>query len=183
MSEDVTRPEEVLEFWANAGPKKWFAKDTEFDVQIKQQFGTTHDHARNDKLFKWLDTPDNTLALVIVLDQFSRNLFRNDIKTYAQDEQCVAIVHHAMANGFDRKMRHDIGMFMYMPLMHSENISDQKLCLKEMEHLELKEQAQYAKHHLGIIEKFGRFPHRNEILGRTTTSAEQAFLEEGGFSG
>lgn len=183
MINEVAKPEDVLEFWTKAGPEKWWSKDDTFDAEIKHLFESTHTHAKNGKLNSWLHTPDNTLALVIVLDQFSRNLFRNDAKAFAQDEQCVAIVHNTISSGFDRKMREDIGMFNYLPLMHSENISDQKQCVKEMTRLGLESETKFAIIHFDIIAKFGRFPHRNDVLGRTTTAEEQAFLDEGGFSG
>ncbi len=182
MNDKIAKPEDVLEFWANAGSKKWWVRDNDFDTEIKHQFETTHEHAKNGNLTNWLETPDTTLALVIVLDQFSRNLFRDDAKAFAQDAQCVAIVQNAISNGYDRQMREDIGMFIYLPLMHSESISDQEQCVKEMGRLELEDQKKFAKIHLDIIEKFGRFPHRNKLLGRATTMEEQIFLNEGGFS-
>lgn len=183
MPREITDPNDVLEFWTAAGPEKWWQKDVEFDTKIKSVFGATHAAAKSGGLNNWLKTPDGTLALVIVLDQFSRNLFRNDARAFKQDEQCVSIVKSAMDSGFDRKMRSDIRMFIYLPLMHSEDISDQKLCVKEMMRLELANEIKFAKIHLDIIEEFGRFPHRNKVLGRTTTPKEQAFLDEGGFSG
>lgn len=176
-------PDDVLNFWATAGPKKWWRKDNAFDAEIRTRFLKTHEKAQKNQLTSWLDRPDDTLALVIVLDQFSRNLFRDNPKAYSQDEQCLKIVHRAIKAGIDRKMRQDIGMFVYLPLMHSEVISDQKLCLVEMQRLGLENEAKYAKIHLDIIEKFGRFPHRNDVLGRETTKDEQAFLKNGGFSG
>ena len=183
MPREIANPNDVLEFWTAAGPEKWWQKDIEFDVEIKNVFGATHAAAKSGDLNNWLETPDGTLALVIVLDQFSRNLFRNDARAFEQDEQCVSIVKSAMDSGFDRKMRSDIGMFIYLPLMHSEDISDQKLCVKEMTRLKLENEIKFAKIHLDIIEEFGRFPHRNKVLGRATTPREQEFLDEGGFSG
>ena len=183
MNNGPVKPDEVMNFWAKAGSEKWWAKNDEFDAQIKQKFDTTHTYANTGRLDDWIETPDTTLAFVIVLDQFSRNMFRNDARAFAQDKQCVAIVRSAIANGFDRKLRSDIGMFIYLPLMHSENISDQEQCLIEMERLKLENEIYHAKLHLNIIKKFGRFPHRNSILGRKTTPEEQAFLEDGGFAG
>jgi uncharacterized protein (DUF924 family) len=183
MSATNASPDDVLDFWSNAGPEKWWAKDDGFDAHINEKFETVHALAKTGQLDAWLKTPDDTLALVIVLDQFSRNLFRNDPRAFAQDEQCVAVVRDAMKTGIDRKMRTDIGTFIYLPLMHSENISDQEQCLRQMERLGLENETKYAKIHLDIIEEFGRFPHRNSVLGRTSTPEEQAFLNNGGFSG
>jgi len=176
-------PEDVLNFWVDAGPKMWWQKDDGFDAEIAQRFGNTHDAAARGELDAWLSKPDAGLALIIVLDQFSRNLFRNDARAFAQDEQCLRMVKSLMSSGHDRKMRHDIGMFCYMPLMHSEDLDDQKECLAQMERLGLKDNVKYAVIHLEIIEKFGRFPHRNAVLGRQTTPDEQKFLDDGGFSG
>ncbi len=179
----MATPHDVNEFWANAGPAKWWKKDADFDAKILDRFGETLSQAAAGKLGQWTSTPDDTLALILVLDQFSRNLYRNDAKAYAQDAACQAIVKTAISVGDDRKMRTDIGSFCYLPLMHSENLEDQKSCVAEFERLNLEDNLKSAIEHLEIIEKFGRFPHRNPVLGRTTTAKEQIFLESGGFSG
>lgn len=182
MIEKVT-PQSVLDFWVNAGPSRWWKKNQQFDADIARLFGGTHLEAASGLLEDWRETPDTTLALVLVLDQFSRNLFRNDPRAFAQDPYCCSIVKAAMENGTDRQARDDINEFFYLPLMHSEDISDQKLCLTEMERLGKVGNIKAAKEHLDIIEKFGRFPHRNAVLGRKTSAAEQAFLDAGGFAG
>lgn len=180
---DIVKPDHILDFWVDAGPKKWWKKDSSFDAEIALRFGSIHLEAANRFKESWLETPDSTLALIIVLDQFSRNLFRNSPHAFAQDAYCRDIVKAALAEGSDKQARKDIGEFFYLPLMHSENISDQKLCLMEMERIGKENNVKSAKQHLEIIAKFGRFPHRNEVLGRQTTTEEQAFLDAGGFSG
>ena len=176
-------PESVLDFWIAAGPKKWWKKDEQFDADITREFGGLHMQAATGQLDHWVETPEGALALILVLDQFSRNLFRNSPYAFAQDAKCVGFVNSVMEAGLDRKMRPDIGEFCYLPLMHAENISDQERCLSEMERLNKEGNIKAAKEHLDIIKRFGRFPHRNAVLGRETTVEEQAFLEVGGFSG
>ncbi len=128
-------PHDVNEFWAKAGPAKWWKKDAEFDAEISRLFMGTLTKAAAGELREWTETPDNTLALVLLLDQFSRNLFRNSPKAFAQDPACLAIVKTAIAVGDDVKMRADIRSFCYLPLMHSENMEDQKACLVIFENL------------------------------------------------
>lgn len=179
----LATPEQILEFWAEAGSKAWFRKDLAFDSAINERFRETYDAAVAGKLDSWCDTASGMLALVIILDQFSRNLFRNDARAFAQDEKCAALARAAIAKDFDQAMPADLVSFCYMPLMHSENISDQKLSLEKMGTLEGKDWAKHAKEHLEIVERFGRFPHRNKVLGRKTSPQEQAFLDAGGFRG
>ncbi len=174
--------EDILTFWAEAGEAKWWKRDEAFDTEIARRFSTIHEQAAQGQLENWCQTPNGALALIIVLDQFSRNLFRNSPKAFAQDAQCLVLVHALMAKGTDRKMRDDLAPFVYLPLMHSEKLSDQDLCIQEMQRLDLEEQVKFAKIHRDIIVKFGRFPHRNEVLGRDTTPQEAEFLANGGFS-
>lgn len=174
---------EILDFWADLGPQKWWRKDAAVDRTIEERFGQTHSDAAHGRLDDWLSQQDGALALIIVLDQFSRNMFRNSPRAFAQDTRSAHLVHGVMANGLDRRMRDDIGVFCYMPLMHAENIHDQEICVREMKRLGLKDNIKAAEEHRDIIARFGRFPHRNDVLGRETTAAEQTFLDEGGFSG
>lgn len=176
-------PEDVLEFWAKAGPEKWWAKDGDFDAAIQKKFGKTHAEATIGNLDEWSKTENGSLALIIVLDQFSRNLYRDSAKAFENDDQCMHVVSRAMGTGQDRRMRDDLAAFCYLPLMHSESLADQDRCISEMVRLGLEEQIKYAIIHRDIIARFGRFPHRNSLLGRRTTSEEQAFLDDGGFSG
>ncbi|PHS77967.1 MAG: hypothetical protein COB56_00035 [Robiginitomaculum sp.] len=176
-------PQDVLDFWLNAGPKNWFAKSDDFDADINSAFGQTLEDAIAGKCDNWAETPDGTLALIILLDQFSRNLFRDDARAFAQDKKSVNILHAAIASGDDLKIREDLAAFFYMPLMHSENLSDQELCIEQMTRLNLEGNVKFAIIHRDIIRDFGRFPHRNAVLDRKTTPEEQIFLDKGGFSG
>ena len=177
------QPEDILSFWRGAGPSLWWKKDASFDSDIADKFGELHSRASIGGLDHWAELPHGALALVIVLDQFSRNMYRNDPRAFAQDERCVQIVKSAMKTGIDRQTPADLSAFFYMPLMHSESLEDQQLCLQEMQRMGAKENIPHAITHLEIIQKFGRFPHRNSVLKRDTTLAERDFLESGGFSG
>ena len=179
----VTQPHEILDFWREAGPKKWWKKDAAFDAEIKERFEKAIGAGASGKFQDWEKEPDTTLALIILLDQFSRNIYRDDARAFAQDAACLGVTKRAMANGFDRKMPDDIGVFCYMPLMHSENLDDQEQCIVEMRRLKLSDNEKFAVIHRDIIRDFGRFPHRNAVLGRETTREEQAFLDAGGFAG
>ncbi len=161
----------------------WWTKNDEFDKTIIDRFGATHASCANGELAKWEDEPDSCLALVILLDQFSRNMFRGDPRTFAQDEQALNAARKAIAAGFDRRCDPQISDFFYMPFMHSECIGDQNECVKLMHARSGEGGLKAAIQHREIIARFGRFPHRNQLLGRHTTPAEQAFLDGGGFSG
>lgn len=173
----------VLDFWLKAGPQKWWSKSDAFDAEIRERFGALRVRATHGDLDDWESHPDEALALIILLDQFSRNLFRNDAQAFAQDEKCVGLVERVMAAGLDRKMPPELMSFCYLPLMHSEKLDHQNMCVSQMERMEEAEQVKFAILHRDIIEDFGRFPHRNTVLGRVSTEEEIAFLEGGGFSG
>ncbi len=179
----IVEPQTVTDFWAAAGAKKWWQKDDAFDAEIRARFSDTLQAAQSGHLDHWQDTPDSTLALILVLDQFTRNLNRNSPDAYANDPKALATAKAAIQRGDDRHMRDDLRVFTYLPLMHSENIEDQRRCLAHMEATGLEGNIKAAREHLDIIERFGRFPHRNAVLGRKTTPEEQAFLDEGGFKG
>lgn len=174
---------EVLAFWRNAGPDRWFKRDDAFDAAIRDRFAGLHAEAAAGKLDGWAETADGALALVLLLDQFSRNLHRSKPATYAHDEQARAIARRAVEQGFDRAVEPGLRKFFYMPFMHSESLADQALCVKLCHALHDPDTLKWACHHAAIIRRFGRFPHRNAILGRHTSPAEQAFLEAGGFGG
>ena len=176
-------PADILSFWRNAGEKRWWTKDDAFDAEIRERFLDLWHEAAAGKLAHWQESDDGTLALVIVLDQFPRNMFRNDVRTYATDPLAQEVVHRALAKGVDARIAEDLRSFLYMPLMHSEQLADHERCVALFEALGNAENHKYAQHHADIVRKFGRFPHRNRILGRTTTADEQAFLDSGGFSG
>jgi uncharacterized protein (DUF924 family) len=180
---EVIGPTDVLAFWRAAGPDQWFERNAAFDSEIKRRFLSVWQAAERGKLAHWEETPEGALALVIVLDQFARNIFRGDRRTYATDGLARAVADRAIGRGFDRQVSPPERQFFYLPFMHSENVADQERCLELARDYGDDEFTKYAEHHAAIIRRFGRFPHRNALLGRATNSDEQAFLDGGGFAG
>ena len=176
-------PADVINFWTEAGPDKWYKKDAEFDRSIAERFGKVHRAAADGARDAWKKTPEGALALLLLLDQFSRNLFRGSAETYTQDPKAREIAREALAKGFDKKVGPPLQQFFYLPFMHSEELADHQRCVALAHALGNPETLKYARHHEDIVRRFGRFPHRNALLGRHTSPAEQAFLESGGFGG
>jgi uncharacterized protein (DUF924 family) len=176
-------PEEILAFWREAGPARWYKRDTEFDTVIRSRFLGLWQEAAAGGLSSWETSDDGALALVIVLDQFPRNMFRDDIRTYSSDARAREVAGRAIARGTDKRVDAGLLEFLYMPFMHSEHLADQQRCVELFRNAGDPENLRYAEDHADIIRRFGRFPHRNRIVGRTTTPEERAFLEQGGFSG
>ena len=176
-------PSDVLAFWRAAGPDKWFDKDAAFDSEIAGRFFCVWRAAGDGELADWQETPEGALALVIVLDQFPRNMFRGDRRTYETDGLARDVADQAISRGFDRQVSHPERQFFYLPSMHSESLPDQERCLELARKHGDDEFTKYAEQHADIIRRFGRFPHRNAMLGRATRTDEQAFLDTGGFSG
>ncbi len=174
-------PADVLAFWRAAGPDKWFTKDTAFDTEIRSRFLPTYEAA--GRLAHWEVAPEGALALLVVLDQFPRNMFRGSARTFAADPVARAAADRAIGRGFDQRVPHVERQFFYLPFMHSENLPDQERCLALARGYRDDEFTKYAEQHADIIRRFGRFPHRNAMLDRATTADEQAFLDDGGFSG
>jgi uncharacterized protein (DUF924 family) len=179
----ASSPLDVLAFWRAAGPGKWFKKDAAFDAEITRRFLEVWRAAVSGRLADWEETPEGALALVIVLDQFPRNMFRGDARTYEGDALARAAAGRALAHGFDQQVPRRDRQFFYLPLEHSENLDDQERCVALARGYGDDEFTKHAEQHADIIRRFGRFPHRNAILGRTTTPEEQAFLDDGGFAG
>jgi uncharacterized protein (DUF924 family) len=179
---DVT-PVDVLAFWRQAGPDRWYARDDAFDAEIRARFLELWRKAVAGELSAWETSDDGALALTIVLDQFPRNIFRGDPKTYASDAAARDVASRAINRGSDLRVADDLREFFYLPFMHSEHLADQLRCIDLLRQAGRTDNLKYAEDHAAIIRRFGRFPHRNRILGRATTSEEQAFLDEGGFSG
>jgi uncharacterized protein (DUF924 family) len=179
----VASPDDVLAFWRDAGPKKWFTKDAAFDAEITARFLSTYEAAAAGELSAWETTAESALALVIVLDQFPRNMFRGSARTFATDPLARAIADRAIARGFDQQTTLSLRGFFYLPFEHSENLADQERCIALCHATGVADTLKWAELHADIIRRFGRFPHRNAVLGRTTTTAEQAFLDGGGFAG
>jgi uncharacterized protein (DUF924 family) len=183
MTQLSTTPAEILAFWRAAGRDKWFEKDDGFDAEIRARFLGTYVAAAAGGLAAWEVDAESALALVIVLDQFPRNMFRGDARTYAADPLARAVTERAIARAFDQRFPPIERRFFYLPFEHSENLADQERNLALCRAAGDEEGIKYAEIHADIIRRFGRFPHRNRVLGRATTAAEQAFLDGGGFAG
>ena len=175
--------QEVVRFWREAGPDRWFKKDTAFDAEIRRRFYETHETAAAGKLKAWEETAEGALGLLILLDQFPRNLFRNDPRAFATDEISRAVTAGALIKGFDGRVSPDMRGFFYLPFQHSEDLADQERGEALYRAAGDSDGLKWATIHADIIRKFGRFPHRNALLGRKTTADEQKFLDEGGFAG
>jgi uncharacterized protein (DUF924 family) len=181
MSSPVT-PHDIITFWRSAGPDKWYAKDDAFDQELRDRFMDTWEAARDGKLGAWQESDDGALALLIVLDQFPRNMFRNDARAFSTDALARSVATRAIAEGRDRRIEQEMRAFMYLPFEHSEDITDQERSIALFKSLSA-DSLKWAVLHADIIRKFGRFPHRNAVLGRATTPEEAAFLNDGGFKG
>ncbi len=180
---EIASPQSVAAFWREAGPGKWYKKDDAFDREIRERFLAAHEAASEGKLPDWESDAEGALALMILLDQFPRNMFRDSARAFATDPLARAIAHRALKKGFDSDVPPDMRGFFYLPFQHSENLADQERSLALYRALGDENNMKYADIHADIIRKFGRFPHRNAVLGRTTTPEEQAFLDGGGFKG
>lgn len=179
----IATPKQIVSFWTKAGPKRWFKKDPAFDQKIREHFLVTHQAAEMNKLGEWEAAPEGALALVLLLDQFPRNMFRGTQRAFVNDPQARTVAARAIERGFDQKVPKELRAFFYLPFEHSEELADQEKCLKLFRAMKDEDLIRWAKLHHDIIRQFGRFPHRNEILGRRSTPEETAFLEQGGFEG
>ena len=195
---------EIIRFWfgklnENGVPSKekqkiWWIKDPKIDEFIKKNYEKYIIKAVNEELYQWEKTPDGTLALIIVLDQFSRNVFRNSAKSFTQDKMALKISNACIKNSYDLELEPIMKSFIYMPYMHSEDINDQLESLKKYDELEKESRSNpelhriivqskdFAQKHYEIIKKYGRYPHRNSILGRKSTDEEIEFLKTKGSS-
>jgi len=170
--------QDILNFWFDKDNKsKWFVSDDTFDQLIKLRFSDIYEQAIQGKLSSWSESPETILALIIILDQFPRNMFRNSPLSFASDKQALEYTKHALSQNFDKELSSDeMRHFLYLPLMHSENIEDQILSIdsfSSMPHV-----LPYAQQHMDVIKRFGRFPTRNKALSRKSTSEEIQFLQE-----
>lgn len=173
--------EHILTFWFDElEPRDWFRKSDRLDDIIRQRFADIHRQAAAGECFGWRQSAQGRLAEVIVLDQFSRNLFRNDPRAFAQDAQALVLAQEAVAQGLDQALTTVQRAFLYMPYMHSESavIHDQAVTLFDQPGLE--ENLKFEHRHKAIVDRFGRYPHRNEALGRTSTEEELDFLQQPG---
>ena len=172
--------QEVVRFWREAGPERWFKKDAAFDAQIRRRFYDTYEAAVAGKLKTWEETAEGALGLLILLDQFPRNLFRNDPRAFATDQLALAVTAGALIKGFDAQVSPDMRGFFYLPFQHSEDLADQERGEALYRAAGDADGLKWATIHADIIRKFGRFPHRNAALGRVNTSAEETYLQNGG---
>lgn len=173
--------DEVLAFWL-ADPARWWTKDPAFDAEVRDRFGAVHAAIERREHEAWLETPRGAEAYVIALDQFSRNMFRDTPRMFASDAQALAAARTAVARGFDQALPPTERTWLYMPFMHSEDLADQDHCVALFQGVAAPENLRFAEAHRDIIRRFGRFPHRNAILGRASTPEELAFLREPGSS-
>jgi uncharacterized protein (DUF924 family) len=174
---------DVLAFWLAAGQQRWFEKDDAFDAEIRARYLAVYEDAAAGRLGDWEQSADGALALVIVLDQFPRNMFRDSTRAFAADPLARAVAGRAIARGFDQQAAMPMRSFFYLPFEHSENLADQERCIELMRATGDADLLKWAELHADIIRRFGRFPHRNDVLGRTTTAGEKAFLDGAGFKG
>ena len=172
----------VIDFWLDAGPQKWFAKDLAFDAAFRQRFMDDHMAAASRELDSWMDCAEGALALILLLDQFPRNAFRDTAHMFATDSLALRFAQQGLERGYLPAIDKDLRVFMILPFEHSEDLHHQELAVQLCQDLDQRT-LQFAILHRDIIMKFGRFPHRNEMLGRVTTDAEREFLYQGGFKG
>ncbi len=174
---------DIVNFWREAGPTRWFKKDAAFDDDIRQRFLSVHEAAASGKLADWEQNAQGALALLILLDQFPRNMFRGRARAFASDALARAVAAGALVRGFDAQVPKEMRGFFYLPFEHSEDLADQERCVAFHKAIGDAGGLKWAEIHSDIIRRFGRFPHRNAALGRATTPEEQAFLDGGGFAG
>ncbi|MCP3394308.1 DUF924 domain-containing protein [Bradyrhizobium sp. CCGB12] len=179
---DIT-PSGILAFWREAGGERWYKRDDAFDAEVRRRFLAVWQKAAAGEFASWEASDDGALALVIVLDQFPRNMFRGTPQAFASDAQARDVARRAIVRGVDRRVDPILLEFLYLPFMHSEHLADQLRCVALFQNTDNAENLKYAREHADIIQRFGRFPHRNRLLGRDTTEEEQAFLDGGGFAG
>lgn len=190
MTDDANKVDETLAFWFGEGEdhgkrrEQWFKKDDAYDQEIRQRFLATYELAMAGNLANWKDDARCCLALILVLDQFPRNMFRGSSRAFASDPMALDAARHALIRGFDTTQKPVERQFIYLPFEHSESLADQQQCLQLMlqlsEFSETRDLHVWAEKHLAIIQRFGRFPHRNVALGRESTQEELEFLKQPG---
>jgi uncharacterized protein (DUF924 family) len=190
----MSQAQEILEFWFGKpddedygkSRKQWFTKNLEFDKEVRSRFFQDYQKAAAGELDDWQETALSCLALIILLDQFPRNMFRGQPQAFATDPQALTYAKHAVEKGLDQQLLPIQRQFIYLPFEHSESIVDQRQCVNLFstlkDYVECASGVDYAYRHIKVIERFGRFPHRNEILGRETTPEEAEFLQQPGSS-
>lgn len=167
----------VLDFWFDEDAKsRWFAPSAAFDRAVASQLGDGHERAASGALDGWQSSAEGCLALCILLDQVPRQLFRGQGRAFATDDQALAVARRALDAGFDRQLAVEQRQFFYMPFMHSERLEDQERCVTLYQAPEMRDNLKHAIEHAELVRRFGRFPHRNACLGRTSSAEEEAHL-------
>lgn len=179
--------DDIVAFWREAGPERWFAKSDAFDAQLRARYEAAHHAAARGEFDAWRTAPSGALALLLLLDQFPRNLFRGSAHAWATDPKARRVATDAIEAGLDRQVEPALQVFFYMPFEHSEAMADQDRAVELIdalcERLGDRTLMKWAVLHRDLIARFGRFAHRNEALGRTSTPEEIDYLSQGGFSG
>ena len=177
---DDAGPEQVLSFWLDeVGPSRWYEQDAALDATISERFGALWRKARANRLSDWAETPRGALALLILMDQFSRNIFRGEGKAFSTDTRALNLAKRAVAQGFDLEVANPERQFFYLPYMHSEDLTDQHACVALIGERGPAGNFFHAQAHRAVIERFGRFPYRNAALERENTPEETAYIEAG----
>ena len=172
------QPEDVIDFWYSDEMKPhWFRSTDGIDQALRQKFYSLWLEAEQGQLNHWMNSPLSCVALVIVLDQLPLNMLRGQPRSFATEARAITITKHAVSLSYDDLLEPQYLAFLYMPLMHSENMSDQDQAVALFAQAGLEANLRFSKHHRGIVERFGRFPHRNAILGRVSTEAEISYLD------
>ena len=183
----ATKPRDLIDFWTAAGVKAWFGAEPVYDTALRERFETAHMSASRGELDAWSKTAEGALALVLLLDQIPRNIYRGSAHAFATDPLARGVAVPAVAAGFDLAVPVELQIFFYLPFEHAEDSAIQRravaLCEAHASRGGDESYLRYARLHADIIARFGRFPHRNTVLGRITTPEEAAFLAEGGFKG
>jgi uncharacterized protein (DUF924 family) len=175
MNENSITPSDVLDYWFSEKSKQfWFASTPQVDNEIKVRFESVWEKAAEGEYSQWRETADGSVALIVILDQLPLNMFRSDPKGFQTESMAVEVALNAINNGFDEELNDEKLLFLFMPLMHSENIDHQNLQVYLFDKYNFN--LEFSKHHRDLVKKFGRFPHRNEILGRMSTMEELDYL-------
>jgi uncharacterized protein (DUF924 family) len=176
-------PQNVLDFWFALSDAQYFKKDPALDMEITERFQCHHEAAKRGAYDHWQETPIGMAALIVLLDQFARNIYRESPDAFAADAKALSVAKRAVARGADMELPAAFRRWVYLPFEHSERMEDQERCVELCERSGLDEVGKWARIHAVVIKKFGRFPHRNAVLGRETSPEEQLFLDADDFSG
>ena len=170
-------PNDVISFWTEAGPDLWFTENRDFDARLRWSFFGAQQAAARGDLDDWRTTPQGALALILLLDQFPRNIFRGLARAFASDAKALAVAHRAIEAGFDAQFEPPLRRFFYLPMMHAEDLAEQDFCIEKCRACGDEEGVKFGLIHRETIMKFGRFPYRNAVLGRANTQEEMDLLQ------